>query len=123
MKRIMIVDDDPAIREVLSFNLSSRGYDVSHFSNGADAIESAMQVHPDIILLDVIMPDIDGWEVCKIIKDHFDDESVKVVILTARNTDRDRMIGKAILKADEYLTKPFDLDELYALLKRLSGEI
>ncbi len=116
---ILVVDDDPVIREVVAFNLRIRGYRVYSVSNGFDALEATAELSPDLVVLDVMMPDLDGWEVCKIIKDN--DESIKVLMLTARDTERDKMIGRAIMRADAYITKPFDIDELLVAVEQLIG--
>lgn len=115
----MIIDDDPVIRELLEFNLSIRGYDVISFESGLLALESFSIEKPDLILLDVMMPDMDGWEVLKILRDHYEYSDVKIIMLTARSTMRDKLIGKSILKADEYITKPFDLNDLLSQIEQL----
>lgn len=112
----MIIDDDPVIRELLYFNLSARGYEVISCANGQKALEIFAQEKPDLILLDVMMPGMDGWEVLKILRDHYDSSDVKILMLTAKSTERDKLIGKSILKADEYVTKPFDLESLLKLI-------
>lgn len=116
---VLVVDDDPVIREVVAINLRLRGYDVYSVSNGIDALEAVEELDPDLVVLDVIMPDLDGWEVCKIIKDN--DESIRVLMLTAKDTERDKLIGRAIMRADAYVTKPFDIDELLKAVERLVG--
>lgn len=115
----MVIDDDPVIRELLYFNLYVRGYEVIAFSSGQKALEVLPQERPDLILLDVMMPDMDGWEVLKILRDHYEYGDVKILMLTARSTERDKLIGKSILKADEYVTKPFDMEELLKLIAKL----
>lgn len=114
--KIMIIDDDPVIRELLYFNLSVRGYEVISCASGPIALEIFPQEKPDLILLDVMMPEMDGWEVLKIFRDHYDSSEVKILMLTAKSTERDKLIGKSILKADEYVTKPFDLESLLKLI-------
>jgi DNA-binding response OmpR family regulator len=117
---ILIVDDDSNIRELLFVNLTAAGYTVDTAINGADALAILTEKSPDIIILDVMMPEIDGWEVCKVIRDtHTGHTMPKIIFLTARDTDRDKMIGKNILKGDEYITKPFDMDHLFAVIERL----
>ncbi len=115
----MIIDDDPVIRELLYFNLSMRGYEVVACANGQNALEVFPVERPDLILLDVMMPEMDGWEVLKILRDHYESSDVKILMLTARSTERDKLIGKSILKADEYVTKPFDLESLLSLIATL----
>jgi DNA-binding response OmpR family regulator len=115
--KIMIIDDDPVIRELLYFNLSVRGYKVISCASGQKALEMFSQEKPDLILLDVMMPEMDGWEVLKILRDHYD-RDIKILMLTAKGTERDKLIGKSILKADEYVTKPFDLESLLNLIAK-----
>jgi DNA-binding response OmpR family regulator len=122
MYKIMVVDDDPDILEVLYFNLKARGFDVSTVSSGQEALQAVPLEQPDLLLLDVIMPDLDGWEVLKIIKDHYDVSEMKVIMLTAKNTERDKLIGTSILKADGYVTKPFDINELLEIIREVLRE-
>jgi DNA-binding response OmpR family regulator len=120
--KIMVIDDDPVILETVHLNLARRGYDTVSFTNGDEALNKVSSLHPDLIILDVIMPQMDGWEVLKIIKDHYPEEDLKVLLLTAKSTDKDKMIGTSILKADGYITKPFDLQDLLQKVKSLLGE-
>ena len=87
----MIVDDDPVIREILSINLSARGYEVTAVSSGQEALEILAAENPDLVLLDVIMPDMDGWEVLKIMRDHYEKSEIKILMLTAKSTERDKL--------------------------------
>jgi len=118
-KKILVVDDDPHILELLAVNLTAAGYDVTTATNGWHALSKLPDVRPNLVIVDVMMPQMDGWELCKAIKDDPDTAAVKVLILTAKDTDRDRMIGKSILGADEYITKPFDVDRLMAAVEGL----
>jgi DNA-binding response OmpR family regulator len=115
---ILIVDDDANIRTLLMVNLRAKGYAIETAVDGKDAIEKITAHPPWLIILDVMMPEIDGWEVCKYVKDDPDLASVKIVMLTARDTERDKLIGRKVLKADEYLTKPFDIDDLLLIVDR-----
>ena len=118
-KRILIVDDDLHISELLYVNLDAVGYEVDRAGNGHEAIDRIAAGHPDLILLDVMMPEMDGWELCKTIRDDPECRDIRIVMLTARDTDRDKMIGKGVFGVDEYLTKPFDMGELLALCRSL----
>jgi DNA-binding response OmpR family regulator len=118
-KKILIVDDDANIRTLLSVNLAANGYAIETAVDGKDAMEKISKDPPWMIILDVMMPEIDGWEVCKYVKDDPDLENVKIIILTARDTQRDKLIGQKVLKADEYLTKPFDIDVLLSKISAL----
>jgi DNA-binding response OmpR family regulator len=115
---ILVVDDDPNVRELLRVNLAAQGYDIDTAANGTEALLAIERCVPQLIILDVMMPEMDGWEVCKQVRDRYQD-SVRIIMLTAKDTARDKIIGKDILKADDYLTKPFDIDELLATVHRL----
>jgi DNA-binding response OmpR family regulator len=123
-KKILIVDDDPNIQELLLVNLKSEGYEVLSACNGREGIEKTESEKPGLVILDVMMPEIDGWEVCKTIKDQYDSDdpaaySPKILMLTAKGTEKDKLIGKHVLNVDEYMTKPFDLKQLLETVKRL----
>jgi two-component system response regulator MprA len=115
---ILIVDDDPNVLELVRVNCAAKGYTVRTATDGIEAVQSVEKVMPALVILDVMMPEMDGWEVCKILRDAYQD-SIKIIMLTAKDTVRDRIIGKNILKADEYMTKPFDVDELLACVAGL----
>ncbi len=115
---ILIVDDDSNVLELLRVNCAAHEFDVLTANNGVEALKSMEDHLPALIILDVMMPKMDGWEVCKQVRDKYG-EAVRIVMLTAKDTARDKIIGKSILKADEYLTKPFDIDELLSTIDRL----
>ena len=116
---ILIVDDDQNIRELISVNLRSTGYCVLTAADGMEAMEMLKGDAPDVVILDIMMPDIDGWELCKWIRDEPRLEDVKILMLTAKGTDRDKLIGREIFKADEYMTKPFDIGLLQQTVSRM----
>lgn len=118
-KRILVVDDESSIRTLLSVNLSAEGYEVATAINGSEALRYLRDHDVDLVILDVMMPEKDGWEVCKAIRDNERTVPQKILMLTARDTPRDKMIGKSLLGADEYVTKPFDIDELLKLVSRM----
>ena len=116
---ILIIDDDPNVLELLAVNIDAAGYNVSTAVHGEDALQKIRAGKPDLVILDVMMPHMDGWEVCKIIKDDPSLAAVKVLILTAKDTHKDKLIGKGIFNADEYMTKPFDIDALLKSIRKL----
>jgi two-component system, OmpR family, alkaline phosphatase synthesis response regulator PhoP len=120
-KRILIIDDDPHIRELLAINIAAAGFTIATAENGCAGLSAVRREKPDLIVLDIMMPGMDGYEVCKIIRDSADLQSTKILMLTAKDAARDKMIGKEILRADEYLTKPFDIAELMAVIGALLG--
>ena len=116
---ILIIDDDPNIIELLSVNLLASGYEIMTAVDGKDAQAKILQRMPQLIVLDIMMPEIDGWELCKWIRDDSLLKDMKIIILTAKGTEKDKLIGREILQADEYMTKPFDIDELKKNVERL----
>jgi DNA-binding response OmpR family regulator len=116
---ILVVDDDRNIRELISVNLRSAGYSVIVASDGNEAMEKIHAQTPDLIILDIMMPEIDGWELCKWVRDDPQLGNVKILMLTAKGTERDKLIGREIFKADEYMTKPFEIDLLQQTVSRL----
>lgn len=114
-ERILVVDDELTLRETLQYNLQRQGYAVTTAATGPEALRLAREVKPDIILLDLALPGLDGLEVCKILRREM---QTPILMLTARAEEIDRVLGLE-LGADDYLTKPFSLRELYARVKAL----
>jgi two-component system, OmpR family, response regulator MprA len=114
--RILVVDDDRAVRESLRRSLAFNGYQVDLASDGKDALEAVQQRRPDAMVLDVMMPRLDGLEVCRRMREAGDE--LPILVLTARDAVGDRVEGLDA-GADDYLTKPFALDELLARLRAL----
>ena len=110
MPKILVVDDEPNIIELAKLYLEREGYQVEGVANGNDALSRQSAVNPDIIVLDLMLPDIDGFEVCRQIRAKSD---VPILMLTARKEDVDKIVGLE-LGADDYLTKPFNPRELVA---------
>ena len=115
---ILIVDDEADIRELVGFNLNHDGYDVINASSGERAVEKAIQKLPDLILLDLMLPGIDGLEVCKRLKKNPKTEKIPVIMLTAKGDEADIITGLE-LGADDYVTKPFSPRVLMARIKRV----
>ena len=109
--RILLVDDQESVQKLLDAILKVRNYDVMYASNGLDAIEIAMSVKPDLILLDVMMPGMDGFKVCQTLKANTPTKDIPVVFLTARGDDADREMGKRV-GASGFVKKPFRSAEL-----------
>jgi len=112
-KKILIVDDEKPIVEILKINLQREGYIVFEAFDGEEAVSKAMTVEPDLILLDVMLPKLDGFSVCKKIREK---SSVPILMLTAREEELDKVLGLE-LGADDYITKPFSIRELMARVK------
>ncbi len=111
--RVLVVDDEPGIRRALKTNLSRHGYQVSTEQNGAGAIEALDRWHPDIIVLDLGLPDMDGVDVIREVRKR---GKTPVIVLSVRETERDK-VGALDIGADDYLTKPFGVDELLARIR------
>ncbi len=109
--RILIVDDEPNIVIAIEFLLKREGHDIETAFNGAEALEKAGFFKPDLLILDVMMPGMDGFEVARHVRENADLDNVKIVFLTAKGTQRDKATGYAS-GAEYYLVKPFDNDEL-----------
>ena len=117
-QRILIVEDEEAIVEVLSQTLRRHGYETASAADGDDALEKAFSLRPDLVILDLMLPKMDGWEVCRRLKADRQTASVPVLMLTARREERDVVEGLEI-GADDYMKKPFSLSELAARVKAL----
>jgi two-component system phosphate regulon response regulator PhoB len=115
---VLVADDNADIRDLLETRLGTRGFDVTTAADGQAALETALSEHPDIALLDWVMPIIQGHELCVKLKTDERTADIPVVMLTARGQEEDRLLGLD-LGADAYLVKPFDIDELVGTLKRL----
>lgn len=118
MAKILVVDDEPDALELVSFNLKAAGYEVVTADDGTDAIKKARQQVPDLILLDVMLPEVDGLEVCKLLRRDPATAGIPIIMLTAKAAEIDRVLGLE-LGADDYVTKPFSPRELTLRVKNL----
>jgi DNA-binding response OmpR family regulator len=109
-KRILVVEDDATIRETLAFNLKKEGYAVTLAADGAAALTQARSTRPDLILLDLMLPELSGLELTRILRQEAD---VPIIMLTAKESEVDKVVGLQ-MGADDYITKPFSLPELFA---------
>jgi two-component system, OmpR family, response regulator len=112
--RVLVVDDEPNIRELVQVALKFHGCAVTSGASGKEALQRALTDHPDLIVLDVMLPDIDGFEVCRRLRAQAND--VPVIFLTARDTTSDTITGLA-LGGDDYITKPFSVEALVARVR------
>jgi DNA-binding response OmpR family regulator len=113
--KILLVEDEPTLVETLSYSLHRQGYEVSTATDGRKALTLARQGAPDLIVLDVMLPGLDGFEVCRILRHEM---NVPILMLTARTEEVDKVVGLEV-GADDYLTKPFSMRELLARIKAL----
>jgi DNA-binding response OmpR family regulator len=112
---ILVVEDEVSLLETLTYNLKRQGYDVETATDGNLALDIARRLHPELILLDVMLPGIDGFEVCRILRQEM---STPVLMLTARDDEIDRVVGLEV-GADDYMIKPFSMRELLARVKAM----
>ena len=116
--KILVVDDEPDALELIEFNLKSSGFDVATAADGEEALKKARDILPGLIILDVMLPEVDGMEVCKILRRDQRTSGIPIIMLTAKAAEIDRVLGLE-LGADDYVTKPFSPRELILRVKRL----
>ena len=116
--KILVVDDEPEAVELLEFNLKQAGYVVSTAGDGAEALKRARTQTPDMIVLDVMLPEMDGFEICKSLRLDSSTAKIPIIMLTAKAAEIDRVLGLE-LGADDYLTKPFSPRELLLRIKKI----
>jgi DNA-binding response OmpR family regulator len=114
-EKVLVVEDEPTLVETLEYNLTRQGYDVCTATDGLAALEVARRERPDLIVLDIMLPKLDGLEVCRILRQEM---NVPILMLTARAGEIDKVVGLE-MGADDYLTKPFSMRELLARVKAL----
>ena len=115
-KKILIADDNENIREALTYLLEDEGYSLSMAKDGAETLVKVREVHPDILFLDIMMPEINGYDVCRVIKNDPDLKNIYVIMLTAKGQVAEQERGRAA-GADEYIVKPFSPMEILAKIK------
>ncbi|MEW5895562.1 MAG: response regulator [Candidatus Omnitrophota bacterium] len=115
---ILVIDDNPTDLKLISSLLANNGYDVSSAQEAPAGIELAMQMRPDLIILDVMMPIINGYNICRLIKDQAEYSGIPIVLLTSRSNEEDHRIGREA-GADAYISKPFDSEGLLCTIKDL----
>jgi two-component system phosphate regulon response regulator PhoB len=125
MTRILVVEDEQDLQQVLEYNLRQAGHEVTVTKLGNEGVKLARELRPDLVLLDLMLPDVSGTEVCKQLKEHPTTRTTPVIMLTARGEEIDRVVGFE-LGADDYVVKPFSVRELLlriqAILRRGRGE-
>lgn len=118
-KKILIVDDEENIVELIKFNLELKGYEVYSAYDGMEGLKMAKDIKPSLILLDLMLPILDGTKVCEKIREDEEIKETPIIMLTAKNMEKDKIIGLE-LGADDYITKPFSVKELMARIKAVS---
>ncbi|WP_440995849.1 response regulator transcription factor [Arhodomonas sp. SL1] len=120
-KHVLVVDDEPNIVLSLEFLLEQAGFTVTTTDNGEDALAAAREQRPDVVLLDIMLPGTDGYEICQTLRDDPELAEVPVIMLTARGREIDREKGIS-LGADDYIVKPFSTSEVVERVRRIAGE-
>jgi DNA-binding response OmpR family regulator len=121
-KLIVCIEDEPDMIELLRTILESSGYKVIGATGGVVGLETVRREKPDLILLDLMMPDMDGWEVFQQIKDDSDLSSIPIVVVTAKAQSIDKVLGLYIARAEDYITKPFKVQDLVDRIDKLVGK-
>ena len=117
-QKILIVDDEPEAVELVAFNLKQAGYAVATAANGTEALKKARELSPGLIVLDVMLPELDGFEICRTLRGDRTTAGIPILMLTAKAAEFDRVLGLEI-GADDYVTKPFSPRELVLRIKKL----
>ncbi len=121
-KRILCIEDDQEMIDLIRLILGRRGYEIVGATGGIEGLNAMHQDPPDLVLLDLMMPDMDGWDVYQQMKADPTLQTVPVIIVTAKAQNIDRVLGLHIAKVDDYITKPFSPQELLASVERLIGK-
>lgn len=116
--KVLIVDDEPDTVELIAFNLRNAGYEISTASDGLEALRKARSISPELIILDLMLPEVDGLEVCKMLRANPDTARIPILMLTAKAAEVDRILGLE-LGANDYVTKPFSPRELILRVRNL----
>ena len=117
--RILVVEDEQDVAELLRYHFGKEGYDVVVAPNGQDAVKRARELRPEVILLDIMVPQLNGWEVCRRLKSEADTRAIPVIMVTGRVEEGDKVLGFE-LGADDYVTKPFSPRELVARVRAVA---
>ena len=117
-EKILVVDDEDHIVELISYNLINSGYTVLTANNGLDAVSIIKNERPNLVLLDLMLPGLDGFDVCKAIRSEAETKDISIIMLTAKGEELDKILGLE-LGADDYITKPFSIRELLARIKAI----
>ncbi|MBU1147689.1 MAG: response regulator [Candidatus Omnitrophica bacterium] len=119
-KKILIVDDEDDIRKMIKFRLEAVGYDVTEAADGQEGLDKARADKPDLLILDLMLPKIDGYKVCRMLKFDEKHKHIPILMFTARGQEKDKLIGKE-MGADAYVTKPFEPKVLVDKIQELLG--
>ncbi len=117
--KVVVIEDDPEMINLVKLILKKEGFDVTGAMGGRDGLDAIEHLNPDLVLLDLMMPDIDGWEVYQTMKANDLMKNIPVIIITAKAQSIDKVLGLHIAKVDDYITKPFSPNELVTSVRRV----
>jgi DNA-binding response OmpR family regulator len=120
-KKVVCVEDEPEIIDLIRLILGRKGFDLTGATGGQEGLDTIRRVKPDLVLLDLMMPDMDGWEVYQQMKADPDLKDIPVIVVTAKAQSIDKILGLHIAKVDDYVTKPFGPQELLQSVERVLG--
>ena len=123
IKRILCIEDEPDMIELIRLILSRHGFKVSGANGGIEGLQKIREEIPDLILLDIMMPDMDGWEVYQQIKADEKTKNIPVIVVTAKAQNIDKVLGLHIAKVDDYISKPFTPDALLESVNKVFGNL
>jgi DNA-binding response OmpR family regulator len=121
-KRVVCIEDEPEMIDLVRLILGRKGFEVIGANGGVEGLEAVRREKPDLVLLDLMMPDMDGWEVYQQIKADEELRHIPVVVVTAKAQSIDKVLGLHIAKVDDYITKPFGPQELLESITKILGE-
>jgi two-component system response regulator VicR len=122
VKRILCVEDEPEMIDLIRLILGRRGFEVRGATGGREGLRMVREEHPDLVLLDLMMPDMDGWEVYQQMKADEKTRDIPVIVVTAKAQNIDRVLGIHIAKVDDYITKPFSPQDLLASVEKILNQ-
>ncbi len=122
IKRILCIEDEPEMIDLIRLILGRRGFEVKGAAGGNEGLRMVRDQHPDLVLLDLMMPDMDGWEVYQQMKADEATRSIPVIVVTAKAQSIDRVLGLHIAKVDDYIAKPFSPQELLTSVEKVLGQ-
>jgi len=118
-KFILCIEDEPEMIDLIRLILERRGFKVEGAAGGMDGIRKVRELHPDLVLLDLMMPDLDGWEVYQQMKADENSRNIPVIVVTAKAQSIDKVLGLHIAKVDDYISKPFSPQDLLASVEKI----
>jgi len=122
-KRVVCIEDEPEMIDLVRLILGRKGFNVIGANGGIEGLETVQRERPDLVLLDLMMPDMDGWEVYQQMKADDELRSIPVIVVTAKAQSIDKVLGLHIAKVDDYITKPFGPQELLESVEKIIGEV